>query len=280
VIEATSGARFEVALERFLGGLTFEFRGVSFAMAPEGTVVVRAGSSWSPSNVTVESVNADIELCQSATSELVACAEAFASAVRGRPIRYEVVEDWGTGSVLLCAMHGGRLTWSPGLPGPAAPMASRSVDSALPAEVTAATVRWLSGMDDGLAALAKTARALGPPAGPSLALAVSEVTDRVAHFRLAMAGAFALAELMNSDTHPLTTMERSVALKVHRDVLRVAALPADVRAGAQTHLTDYSLRGDFLRQVGDVAGHAFINLARQLWEDHPDLAPPGWTEQP
>jgi hypothetical protein len=141
-----------------------------------------------------------------------------------------------------------------------------------------ATARWLSEMDDGLVALAKTARGLDPPVGPTLAVAVSEVTDRIAHFRLAMVGAIALSDLVNSDTHPLGTLERTVAQEIYLDVIRVATLPAEVTSAAHSHLPDEPLRRAFLRQVGDVAGYAFLNLARSLWEDHPELAPPGWTE--
>jgi hypothetical protein len=225
VVEAVSGARFDVALERFLGGQAFEFREVSFAMTPSGTVVVGVDTSWPLANVTADTATADFEFGRRALHELVASAASFASAVEGRPIRYELIADYGNGSVLLCTLEGGRLTWSAGLPSDArAP--SRNEESALPRQVMTATARWLSEMDDGLVALAKTARGLDPPVGPARAVAVSEVTDRIAHFRLAMASAILLSDLVNSDTHPLGTIERTVAQEIYLDVIRVATLPA------------------------------------------------------
>jgi len=278
-VEAISGARFAVALERFVGGRPFEFREVSFALTPNGTVVVGVDTSWALASVTAETAAADFELGRSALQELIASAASFASAVEGRPIRYELFDDYGNGSVLLCTLEGGKLTWSAGLPGPAARALSRNECSALPIQVVTATTQWLSEMDRGLVALATTARGLHPPVGPALAVAVSEVADRMAHFRLAMAGAIPLSDLLTSDTHPLGPLDRNVAQEIYLDVLRVATLPAEVTRAAHSHLTEESLRRAFLRQVGDVAGYAFLNLARSLWEAHADLAPPGWAEQ-
>jgi hypothetical protein len=67
-------------------------------------------------NVTAETAAADFELGRSALHELLASAASFASAVEGSPIRYELIDDYGNGSLLLCALEGSRLTWSAGLP--------------------------------------------------------------------------------------------------------------------------------------------------------------------
>src|SRR5262245_28122951 len=186
VVEAISGKRFNVALERFLAGRPFEFREVSFAMAPDGTVVVAVDTSWSLSNVTVETATTDFELGQSALRELVSSSGTFASAVHGHPIRYELIEDNGNGSILLCALQDGIMTWAARMPMPVKQAPSGNPQGAQPAEVIAATVPWLNEMSDGLVALAKIARGLDPPLGPALALAVSEVGDRIAHFRFAL----------------------------------------------------------------------------------------------
>lgn len=274
VVEAASGSRFELAFERFLKGLPFEFRQVSFAMASDGAVVVGVDTSWSASDVTIGTAAADFELAQSALRELVATSSSFATAVRGRAIRYELLADYGTGSVLLCTLEDGGMTWSPGMPERVGDRSSSNPATALPAEVRVATVRWLEEMDDGLVALAKTARGLDFPAGPALAQAVSEVAERIAHFRLVLVGAVPLSKLLPSHTNPLGTVDKDIAEATHHEVRRVATLPPEVTNAAHSHLPEDSIRRAFLRQVGDVAGTAFVNLARSLWEDHPHLAPP------
>ena len=115
-VETPSGVRFELALERFLDGYAFEFREIGFCTAQDGEVVVTIDSSWGLSNVTEENAMADLNLGQSAFRELVSVSGSFASAVSNRSVRYELIHDYGAGSVLLCTVRGNRMTWAPGLP--------------------------------------------------------------------------------------------------------------------------------------------------------------------
>lgn len=280
VVEAASGRRFDLALERFLEGRPFEFREISFAMAADGTVLVGVDTSWSAENVTLERATADLALAQAALHELVSTSSAFASAVGGHPILFELVEDYGNGSVLLCTLDKGRLTWSTRMPAPAADIVLSDQGNVLPAPLRAATTRWLDEVDVGLVALAATARRLEPPVGTALAQAAADVADRAAHFRLALVGAVALSQLLRSNANPLGTIPQGIAERIHLDVQRIATLPAEVTSTAHSHLPDEFIRRAFLQRVGDVAGTAFINLARSLWEDHPHLAPLTWIEKP
>ena len=119
------------------------------------------------------------------------------------------------------------MTWSAGAaPGVEPPSVEESPD-VLPAEVIAPTLRWLNAMDEGLVALAKAARGFDPPIGPTLALAVSDVADRIAHFRRALISDTVRCDLLPSNGDPLMAVDRRTAEVIHLDVLRVATLPAD-----------------------------------------------------
>jgi hypothetical protein len=116
VIENPSGPRFELALERFLEGHAFEFKTIAFRTDTDGSVCCVIDSSWAAENVTKETAHRDLAEGQQAFAELSTTSPAFALAVRGRPVRYELIHDYGNGSVLLCSLRDGKLTWSTGHP--------------------------------------------------------------------------------------------------------------------------------------------------------------------
>jgi hypothetical protein len=247
-------------------------------VAPDGAVLVRVDTSWPSKSLTAETAATDFQFAQSTLGELVFASDPFASAVRGRAVRFELIEDYGTGSVLLCTLEEGSMTWSAGAaPGVEPPSLEKNPD-VLPAEVIAPTLRWFNAMDEGLVGLAKAARGFDPPIGPTLALAVSDLADRIAHFRRALVSDTVRCDLLPANAAPLMVVDRDTAQVIHLDVLRVATLPADLTSAAREHLANDSLRRAFLRQVGDIAGMAFVNLARSLWKAHPDLAPLGWKD--
>ena len=146
-----------------------------------------------------------------------------------------------------------------------------------PAEV-ATTLRWLDELDEALGEIADAALGLHPDVAASVSRAARDVAERVAHFRRALAGRVELAELLPSRWVPLGHVDIQTAEQLGRSVCRAASLPPEVVEAAHTAVTEENDRRAFLRQVGEVAGVAFVNLARVLWEDHPHLAPPGWRD--
>jgi len=148
----------------------------------------------------------------------------------------------------------------------------------LPEQVISVTVKWLNEVDSGLAAMRTAASDLEADVATAIGVAVDDVGQRVENFRRALSGEVDLGHLLPSKWMPLTTVERRVAERIHVAALQSVSLPAEVTEAPHPLLDDEALRRSFLRQVGEVAGTAFINLARTLWNDHPDLAPHDWRE--
>jgi len=116
VVDDVSGPRFELALELFLSGKGFEFRDVTFRVESDDAVHCVVDSSWDASNVTQASAAEDMDLGASVLADLLGRSPAFASAVEGRPIHFELIEDYGNGSVLICTRTDEVVTWARGLP--------------------------------------------------------------------------------------------------------------------------------------------------------------------
>jgi hypothetical protein len=115
-VEAIEGPRFELAIERLTSGRAFEFQDVAFRIDDDGSLVCIVDSSWRIDNISVETATKDLEEGRGALEYLLGAAPAFSSAVRGRPVRYELIEDYGNGSVLLCTKENETLVWANGLP--------------------------------------------------------------------------------------------------------------------------------------------------------------------
>ena len=111
-----SGKRFEVALELFQSGEPLSFRGVSFALAPEGHLVVRVPTSWYLENTTEQTALNDLEVAENTLNDLVLESPAFASVVKDRPRHFVLVYDYGMGGVELCRLIDGSLVWAKGFP--------------------------------------------------------------------------------------------------------------------------------------------------------------------
>jgi hypothetical protein len=116
VIEEPHGSRFDLALERFLDGNAFEFKQIAFAIDQNGTVRCSVDSSWASSAVTADTARKDLAEGQHVLEELLISSEAFRAAVQGRAVRYDLIEDYGMGSILICSRTGNELTWAPGFP--------------------------------------------------------------------------------------------------------------------------------------------------------------------
>jgi hypothetical protein len=115
-VDAVEGPRFELAIELLTSGRAFEFHDVTFRTDDGGALLCIVDSSWGVGDTTPETATKDLEEGRVALEYLLEAAPAFASAVRGRPVRYELIEDYGNGSVLICTKVDDAIVWAHGLP--------------------------------------------------------------------------------------------------------------------------------------------------------------------
>jgi hypothetical protein len=147
----------------------------------------------------------------------------------------------------------------------------------LPPGVVATASAWLDELDVALVEISGAAQSLESDVAASVDRAARDVAERVAHFRRALAGHVDLADLLPSRWVPLGHVDVQTAERICEPVQRVACLPPQVLRAVHS-VTDDNEKSALLRQVGEVASAAFVNLARLLREDHPHLAPPGWHD--
>ena len=115
-VDSPSGPRFELALERFREGHSFEFHDVAFTRGPDGVVHAEVESSWRGTQVTPDTALSDLARAERALEELLAASPMFRDTVAPQPIEYEVCEDYGQGRVLVCSRRNGTFTWGAGFP--------------------------------------------------------------------------------------------------------------------------------------------------------------------
>jgi len=150
--------------------------------------------------------------------------------------------------------------------------------SPLPPTLISVTSDWLDSVDRALDEILAATSDIDAAMASRVALAVGGVREHTSRFRQVMRREVAVDQRADSDWVPLRTIDRTLAERIHGNVIQATSLSASVHDTAHAALPDPVQRKAFLLHVGDVAGTAFVNLARQLWEDHPDLAPEGWNE--
>ena len=99
-----------------MSGESFEFREVAFRMAADGVVHCIVESSWQSENVTPATANRDLDEGEAALRHLMDQSSDFKAAVSGSPTCYELVEDYGMGSILICSRRDGIVEWAHGFP--------------------------------------------------------------------------------------------------------------------------------------------------------------------
>jgi hypothetical protein len=115
VIEELSGPRFELAMERLRNGQSFELQDVALRLEKTGALVCVVDSSWGIENITLATATNDLRAGEATVDLLLQSSPAFAATVQERPVRYELVEDYGGGSVLICSKVGDVVTWADGV---------------------------------------------------------------------------------------------------------------------------------------------------------------------
>src|SRR5687768_3637597 len=116
VIEEVSGPRFELTIERFRAGEAFEFRDVAFRLGGDGVLLCIIDSSWNGDGITSVTAGKDLDEGRIALKYLLESSVAFAAAARGRPVRYDLIEDYGNGNILIYSKINELVTWSYGFP--------------------------------------------------------------------------------------------------------------------------------------------------------------------
>jgi hypothetical protein len=108
--------RFELALERLRDGDAFSIDGVKFWLAPDGHLEVSVESSWRIENTTEQTALADLQRAMNLVNDLVAKSSSFAAVAKAHSQRFILIHDYGTGSVELCRLVGGKIVWAKGMP--------------------------------------------------------------------------------------------------------------------------------------------------------------------
>jgi len=116
VVDDMTGSRFALALERFYAGHAFVYRDVGFVRGEDGFVNCIVDSSWGAENVTAKTAEEDLATGAAVLAALSAASSEFHAVVGDRRICFELIEDYGNGSILICSQTDGVMTWAPGLP--------------------------------------------------------------------------------------------------------------------------------------------------------------------
>ena len=106
-------ARAKLALERLLEGHALQFERLSISLGPEGQTVVSVASHWRAENLNEALAEGEIGSARNRFGELLAAWPELGSALRSRQVTFELVDDYGTGTVLICTRRDdGSLQWS------------------------------------------------------------------------------------------------------------------------------------------------------------------------
>ena len=112
-VDETTGARWELALERLRAGDTIIFRHVSLSIREDALLLALIQSTWTTAaEQTPERARADIARAEQIVEELLAEAPAFAELVADREIEYHTIDDYGMGAIWLAELRGDRFTWT------------------------------------------------------------------------------------------------------------------------------------------------------------------------
>jgi hypothetical protein len=103
------GPRFELAMELLRQGERVRFVDLDLRVCE--VLVVAVQSTWRSENVTVESASADLFNAEKQLRVLLDGSPVLRSAVPSE-LRFELEDDYGMGSVLICTLRQGQLHWA------------------------------------------------------------------------------------------------------------------------------------------------------------------------
>jgi hypothetical protein len=109
-LEGLAGARFAAALELLREGGGFSFEGVVFRFDAPGELLCIVESSWSPERVSRSTATEDLDFAAAVLERVQSASPEFAALTQSATHRFELIDDYGGGSVLLASRQGNRLT--------------------------------------------------------------------------------------------------------------------------------------------------------------------------
>jgi hypothetical protein len=114
MIDEPRGSRFDAAIELLREGREVGYKEIRVRLTGDGATEIALESSWSIQNVTEERAKRDLTVAEALMDELEAAAPAVRDAVRGRRRRLQLIDDYGTGSLLICEIDNSVFRWAPG----------------------------------------------------------------------------------------------------------------------------------------------------------------------
>ena len=104
--------RFDLALDLLQAGLRFKFSNVEFHLdASLNRLDVGTITSWQIGNLSAEIALAEIQRGMDAFEHL-STDHRFSDVVKGKDVRYSVLQDLGNMVVEICHLSGNRIVWS------------------------------------------------------------------------------------------------------------------------------------------------------------------------
>jgi hypothetical protein len=114
-LDEPGGERWELALDLLGQGTAIVISDVGISLDERSLLRVFVNSSWQLENLTKQSAEEDLARARRVVARLLAADPRFADLAADRRHVYELQQDYGNGSVLLCTLRDGELHWAPGV---------------------------------------------------------------------------------------------------------------------------------------------------------------------
>lgn len=112
-VDELDSNRFEVALELFKEGQSFEFSGVDFYPDKENKrLEVRIFTSWELGNLTEQIALSEIENGQKVLNYLLEQSQRFSETIQNYQPRFSLIHTYGMGDVEICYLENKKLVWN------------------------------------------------------------------------------------------------------------------------------------------------------------------------
>ena len=113
--DEAEGPRAELALQMLSEGKPVNFRGLGLRLSDSGTLECRVFTQWAPENVTDAIAHEERAVGVQTLEELVK-SPPFAALLQMRPQTWELLSDYGQGSIRVCHFDLDEIRWGKGYP--------------------------------------------------------------------------------------------------------------------------------------------------------------------